>query len=354
VEPVGIGVIGCGWVAEKGHLPALARIPEVDVVALADPDPARLDALEGWFAGARRYPDRRGVVEDPAVDAVVICVPTRFHVEVASAAVEAGKHVLLEKPPALAIDEWDRLAGAVEAAGVTLMLALNMRWHRSFRAVRAQVRSGAIGRVQGVRTVLANHVRDRPGAPQWRAERWQGGGALLEMGVHHLDLCRFLLDEEIEEVFAYAEGDDDSLAVSARMRSGVPVSALFAQRTSQVNEVEVYGDQGHVIATPHSAPRQLGFAAKPWTIGTRFAELRAVASLPEAIRTRRSGGFYVSSFLGEWGHFLDAVTTGAEVEVGIDSGRRLLQATLATAASASEGRPVPCAEAPATLPSRSS
>jgi predicted dehydrogenase len=332
-----------------GHLPALARIPDVEVVALADPDPARLDALGSRFAGARRHPDHRGVVDDHAVDAVVICVPTRLHVEVAGSAVEAGKHVLLEKPPALAIDEWDRLGGAVEAAGVTLMVGLNMRWHLSFRAVREQVQSGAIGRVRGVRTLLTNDLFDRPDPPDWRGDRHQGGGALMEMGVHHLDLWRFLLGEEIEEVFAVAEGDDDSLAVSARMRSGIPISGLFSQRTAQANEVELFGDRGLLRATPHGAPSTLTFAEKPWTIGARLADLRAATSLAHTARIRRLGGFYVSSFIGEWRHFLDAVGNRTPVEVGIDSGRRLLQATLATAASASEGRPIACDDAPAGL-----
>jgi myo-inositol 2-dehydrogenase / D-chiro-inositol 1-dehydrogenase len=348
-KPLGVGVIGCGWVAENGHLPALARIPDADVVALADPDPARLNSLEGRFTSARRHPDHRNVVDDPAVDAVVVCVPTRLHVEVARAAAEAGKHVLLEKPPALTLGEWDRLAGAVQAAGITLMVGLNMRWHPPFRALRDLVRGGAVGRVRGVLTLLANDIYERPDPPSWRRERRQGGGALMEMGVHHLDLWRFLLDEEIEEIFAVAEGDDDSLAVSARMGSGVPVSALFSQRTVLVNEVGIYGERGYVRATPHSPPRQLGLAHKPWAIGARAADLRAAMPLAHVLRIRRLGGFYVASFVDQWRHFIDAVKNGSPVEVGIDSGRRLLQATLAAAAAASDGHPVACSHAPAGL-----
>jgi myo-inositol 2-dehydrogenase/D-chiro-inositol 1-dehydrogenase len=353
VQPLSVGVIGCGWVAENGHVPALARIPELEPAAFADPDRVRLEAFGGRFGRARQYADHKSLIADPAVDAVAICVPTLLHAEVASAAAEAGKHVLLEKPPALSLDGWDRLADVVAAAGVVLMIALNMRWHRSFRAVRELIRGGAIGRVQGVRSVLANNVLDRSDRAEWSSRRGQGGGALLEMGVHHLDLFRFLLDEDIGEVFAHIDGDDDTLAVSARMRSGIPVSALFAQRTAQVNEVEVYGDRGWVKADPHSAPRCRDLTDKQWTIGSRMASVRATMSLQHALRTRREGGFYVSSFVDEWRHFLDAVRNGVEVDVGIDSGRRLLQATLATAASASEGRPVSCADAPATLPSSS-
>jgi myo-inositol 2-dehydrogenase / D-chiro-inositol 1-dehydrogenase len=346
---VRVGIIGCGWVAQTGHLPALSRLPDVEVVAVADPDPVRLERTGDSFGIERRYPDHRGLVEDPAIDVVGVCVPAASHVEVATAAVEAGKHVLLEKPPALGTDEWDRLAATVAAAGVTFMVGLNMRWHPPFRAARELIRAGELGEIQCVRTVLVNHMLDRPEAPDWRSERRRGGGALMEMGIHHLDLWRFLLDVEVEEVFAISRGDDESLAVSGRMRSGVPVSSLFSQKTAQFNEVDVYGDAGRLTASPFSALRLLPNSKKPWTIGAKMADLRALTSLPHAVRDRRAGGFYVASFVGEWRHFLDAVARGTAVEVGLDSGRRLLQVALAVAASAGQRRSVACADAPSAL-----
>jgi predicted dehydrogenase len=343
------GIIGCGWVAEQGHLPALARMPEVEVVAIADPDPARARSMGEAFGIARRHSTHLELLEDPSIEVVGVCVPVESHAEVATAAVEAGKHVLLEKPPALDLDQWERIAAATEAAGVTLMVGLNMRWHTSFRSVRDLVRSGRLGRVQCVRTLIANDVDKRPVPPQWRSHRSRGGGALMEMGVHHLDLWRFVLDAEIEEVSAIARGDDDSLAVAGRMQGGVPVSSLFSQRTGQLNEIEVHGDRGHVRASPYTAARHFPNSGDPWSIRARAADVRATTSPSHLLRERRAGGFYVSSFVAEWRHFLAAVDGARAPEVGIDSARRLMQAVLATAASASDGRLVACLDAPRTL-----
>ena len=344
-----VGIVGCGWVAREGHLPALAGIEDVEVVAIADRDRLRLDRVGAAFGVAARYEDHRGLVEDSGVDAVAVCVPAEHHVEVAEAAALAGKHVLLEKPPALDLEEWDRLAAAVDRAGVGFMLGMCMRWHEAFRATRDIVRAGALGQVQAVRTVLSNDWLNEPDAPDWRRERRRGGGALVEMGVHHLDLWRFLLDAEVEEVVALAQGDDESLAVSGRMESGVPTSSLFSHRTGHVNEVEVYGDEGLVTASPYSAPRLLPVSMRPWSVRAKLRNAGAALSVQHAVRGRRQGGFFVAAFAAEWRQFADAVTGRGPVEVGLDSGRRLLQVLLATAASTTEGRAVRCADAPPAL-----
>lgn len=342
-------MIGCGWVAQHGHLPALARLEEAEVVAVADLDPVRLNRVGDSFGIRRRHSDHRRLLEDPDVEAVGICVPTEFHVEVAIAAAEAGKHLLLEKPPALSLGDWDRFADHLKAAEVTFMLGLNMRRHAAFSAARDLVRSGELGEVQSLRTVIANDWLNRPDARGWRRGRARGGGALMEMGVHHLDLWRFLLDAEIEEVFATARGDDETLALTGRMANGVPVASLLSHRTADVNEIEIYGDAGIVKVSPHTAPRLLKVTQPPWAIGARLADAAATLSPSHALRVRRAGGFFVASFAAEWRHFLRGVASASAVEPGVDSGRRLLQALLAAAASASENRPLACADAPPDL-----
>jgi myo-inositol 2-dehydrogenase / D-chiro-inositol 1-dehydrogenase len=344
-----VGVVGCGWVAQEGHLPALARLEGAEAAAVADPDPERLNRAGSSFDISRRYPDHRDLVEDPAVEAVAVCVPAELHVEVAIAAVEAGKHVLLEKPPALGLDDWHRLAAAVDRAGVRFMLGMSMRWHAGFRTARDLIRAGDLGDVRGVRTALTNDWLDQPDAPEWRRERRRGGGALVELGIHHLDLWRFLLDAEVEQVFALAEGEDETLAVSGRMENGVPVSSLFSHRTVHVNEVEVYGGAGQLKASPYSATRLLPVSARPWAVGAKLKDLATTMSLPHALRGRQEGGFFVAAFAAQWRHFAAAVRGGTPVEVGVESARRLLQTMLAAAESASAGRPIRRADAPPAL-----
>jgi myo-inositol 2-dehydrogenase/D-chiro-inositol 1-dehydrogenase len=345
---VKVGVIGCGFVAEHGHLPALARVAGAEVAAVADPDPERLSRIgEAWNVSGR-HSDHRQLLADPEIEAVVVCVPTEFHVEVALDAVEAEKHLLLEKPPALGLDEWDRLASRLGRSEITFMLGLNMRRHRAFSSAREQIRSGRLGEVQSLRTTISNDSLNQPGR-SWRRGRRLGGGALMEMGVHHLDLWSYLLGEEVEQVFATVRGDDESMVVAGRMQSGIPVTSVFSHRTADLNEVEVYGEAAQLKASPYWAPRVLEVETKPWAIRGRLSEAASPLSVPAMARLRRAGGFFVGSFAAEWRHFLAAAGRGEPAEPGADTARRLLQLLLATAASASENRPIACADAPPTL-----
>jgi myo-inositol 2-dehydrogenase/D-chiro-inositol 1-dehydrogenase len=233
------------------------------------------------------------------------------------------------------------------------MLGMSMRWQAPFRAARDLVRAGRRGRVGGIRTVLTNDWLQHPEVADWRGERRRGGGALVEMGIHHLDLWRFLLDVEVEEVFAVALGDDESLAVSGRMENGVPAGSFFSQSTGQANEVEVYGEAGRLTATPHAAPRLLPVSTRPWTIESKLRDVGSAIALPHAVRTRREGGFLVAAFAAQWRRFAAAVRGGAPVEVGVESARLLLQTMLAAAASTGAGRPIRRAEAPRALASAS-
>ncbi len=350
-RPLRVGIIGCGWASEHGHLPALARTPQLEVVAIAGKDPARLNRLGDSFGIARRYHDHLALLDDPSVDAAGVCVPAEAHVEVALSCAEAEIPVLLEKPPALDLDEWDRLAAAVRAAGVTFMLGVNMRWHRGFRAARSLIQAGALGDIQCIRSALANDEYLRPGTTGWRDERRRGGGALVETAVHHFDLWRFLGGADVEEVFALSEGRDESLVVAGRLRSGVPVCGLFSWRSAHVNEIEVYGDAGRLRASPYTPPVVLGLDRQPWTRRGKLAEVYAAVSPPHAVRGRREGGFFVASFAAQWRQFAAAVRRRDPPEPELASARSLLQAVLAAAASANEGRAVRCDEAPATLAS---
>src|SRR5436190_20847725 len=109
---VRLGIIGCGAVTERLHLPALKRAREIRIVALADQDGSRLKRLAAQNQIARRYPSYRELIEDRDVDAVAICLPPQLHAEVALAALERGKHLFIEKPPALNLDDCARLIEA--------------------------------------------------------------------------------------------------------------------------------------------------------------------------------------------------------------------------------------------------
>ena len=248
-RPVGVGVVGCGRIAALRHFPALAGVRDARVVAVADADPGRLESVAERFGVARRCLDPLELVADPVVDVVAVCVPAERHAGVAIASLEAGKHVLVEKPLCLALDDADRLAWAAEQSAGTVMVAFNLRWHRLARKAREVVRSGVLGKIDAVRTVWSSSFDHRSDVGTWRRERRSGGGVLLEIGPHHFDLVRFLLEDELVEVAAFSRSgpwEDEAAVVTARTAGGVLVSAVLSQRSVNDNELEIFGTAGRL------------------------------------------------------------------------------------------------------------
>src|SRR5436309_895426 len=109
MKPLRVGVIGCGVAANDLHLPALARIAETETVALADPSREALNATGARFGIDRLSGDYRELLDDRSIDVVCIAAPTELHTEIALATIDAGKHLLVEKPLAVSIDDCDLL-----------------------------------------------------------------------------------------------------------------------------------------------------------------------------------------------------------------------------------------------------
>ncbi len=349
-----LGLIGCGDVTEYKHLIALQRLPEIQVVAVADLDAERLQRVANQFGIARRSTDFHDLLADRSLDAVGICVPAHSHVEVALSALDAGKHLLIEKSLALNLDECDRLIERAQDSSSKIMVGFHMRWHHLVRQARAMIRHGRLGKLEAIRTTWNSPVNYEGNLPGWRNRREQGGGALVEIAVHHFDLWRFLLDSEVEEIFALSRFDglsDETATVSARMTNGVLASAFFSERTSHDIEVEIYGRKGRLrLCCQHFDGLQWHpLTSVPGSVRTRLRGMaHSLRELPRGILNMRYGS-YLSSYREEWRHFARAIRTGTPVESTLEDGRRALQVVLAAAESASLGVRVQVSRASRTL-----
>ena len=344
--PLRVGFIGCGTITQNGHLRALRAVPEVEVVALADPDAVHLHATGDRFGIARRHADATALLAADGVDAVAVCIPAAAHVDVALAALEAGKHLFLEKPIALSLADGDRLIAAARRSSLTVQMGFNLRWHRLVRAAREEIRSGGLGRIVAVRSAFTSGVRFHDDAPPWRRRRGTGGGELFESAVHHFDLWRFLLDTEIEEVFATSHSndwDDETAAITARLANGTLASAVFSVATAGLSDLEFYGEKARLaLSLIHFDGFELAPSAAPtWSLRSRLGGfVRALESLPRAVLRARHGGDFIGSYGFEWRHFADCVRRGVPAACTLDDGRHALQAVLAAVQAASHGRAV--------------
>ena len=160
---------------------------------------------------------------DKSVGAVLLAVPNDLHAPYAYAAAEAGKHILCEKPVAMSSAEAEKMYAAAEKAGVLFEVHQNRRWDDDFLTVRKLAESGVIGSVYKIesRVTGGNGI---PGG--WRKKRAQGGGMLLDWGVHLIDQLMYLVDSPVVEVYAHLlsvkfPGVDDNFKLMMRFRNGL-------------------------------------------------------------------------------------------------------------------------------------
>jgi predicted dehydrogenase len=236
-----VGLIGCGALAQRVHLNLLRRLPGVSLVALAEPDAERRAAAARLAPAARPFASAAELLDSGLVEAVVICSPPAHHAEAAIAAFERGLHVYLEKPIALSLADGRRLVASARAAGCVGMLGYNYRFHALYQALAARVRRGELGEALGAYTVFSHPAR---ALPAWKRQRATGGGALLELGSHHIDLLRFIFQTEVTAVAAelrsmQTEGDNAWLLL--RLANGVTAQAYFSLTAGDAGEVEVWG-----------------------------------------------------------------------------------------------------------------
>jgi len=202
-DRIGIGIIGLG-AQGNAHLRALLACPEAEVMALCDPDAealrlAELSARQGW-AQPQLLSDYRELLDHAGVQAVIIAVPDDLHREVAVAAFQAGKDVLLEKPIAHTIEDADAILAAAEASGCLLQLGLVYRYSRHYRRMAAIAASGDIGKPQ---MAWCQEFRRPFQDVAWYHSQARTGSALNEKDCHHFDLFNWLLGSRAKRVCAF-------------------------------------------------------------------------------------------------------------------------------------------------------
>jgi myo-inositol 2-dehydrogenase / D-chiro-inositol 1-dehydrogenase len=339
-RPVRLGLIGCGRIACAVHLRVLGRAPRVRLVAVADPDPeARRRAQHLTRATVYERADELLAAAD--VEGVVVCAPSGEHARIGIAAAEAGKHLYMEKPLAITLEEATAVADAVRAAGIVAVVGLNRRAHPIFEQGRRLLASGRIGRVRAVEAVFCEPLAGAE-LPVWKRRRETGGGVLLDLASHHFDLLRWLLDDEIASVEASLRSEateQDSAWVEVGLAGGVEARCFFSFRSGTADFIELVGERGVLRLDRYVPPVLLTMRREglPAMRRARVPQSRAIAlwRMRRLVRPadepsyRRSLSRFVRRLQGH------------PVELpSLDDGLRSLEAVLAAEASALSGAPV--------------
>jgi predicted dehydrogenase len=196
VDKLKVGIIGCGGIAEVKHFPAMAKQKHrIELVGFCDIEEARAEDAKARFgdAGATHYTDYRKLLDDKTIDVVYVLTPNVSHAEITVAALHAGKHVLCEKPMAPTTADAQAMLDAVKATGKKLTIGYQNRYRSDSQILHQACRAGDLGDIYFAKA----HAVRRRGVPTWGVfpdKSKQGGGPLIDLATHALDLALWMMD----------------------------------------------------------------------------------------------------------------------------------------------------------------
>lgn len=307
-----IGLIGAGFFGAV-HAGALARIPSAPLAAVCSGDPESARAFAARHGGSA-YPDWQTLLADPAIEAVVIATPHATHAEIAITALEAGKHVLLEKPMAATPAQCRAIEAAARAAGRLLMVGHVMHFFRPIMAARDILASGELGRPVVGRSTLVKLWMEA-NRRDWHLAPETGGGMLMTAGIHALDQLVWLMGGRVEGVHALAgaffhdQRADDTAMLNLRFDDG---------RVGQVTSIG-YGDGAVINGLELICER--GAIAVDLDRGVRVGQRGGWRDVPDSWQENGMD----EAVLREWQAFLAAITSGGPSPVGAAYGRHIVE-----------------------------
>jgi len=303
VAKLGWGIAGCGWVARDFVGPAIQASANGALVALYDPDARSLHWAKQLF-GTSCHDQLDAFLATPGLGAVYVAAPNHAHRTLVEAAAAARLPVLCEKPMATRMEDAEAMVAACRAAGVRYATGFDQRFHAAHRALAALVAEGRLGTVTAIRIVYACWLPANWASDNWRIDpRRAGGGALIDLAPHGLDLASFLLGEKLLDVAAMGQARvhhyavEDGALLMARSASGALVQLHVAYNCPETlprRRLEVVGTAGQAVATDTMGQ----------TPGGTLELIDAATGVPQRIKVP---GAERSPFLNQVEAFADAV-----------------------------------------------
>ncbi|TCC51386.1 Gfo/Idh/MocA family oxidoreductase [Kribbella capetownensis] len=322
---MGAGVIG------ETHARLITSLPEgSELVAVVDVEAERAGALSSKYGG-EPMTDLKQACTRPDIDAVSICLPSGYHADAAITALEAGKHVIVEKPIDVTLAAADRLIDAEEQTGLTVAVISQRRFQHAPAFMHQAVADGRLGRITtGIAESAFWRSQEYYDSGGWRGTvALDGGGALMNQGIHVVDLLLWMLGEPVE-VQAYSDRlaherieVEDTVAATVRFRSGAigSIVATTSAYPGRPVRLSVYGDRGSAVIENDDL------------IAFETADEEPAG---EASGTRSVADAHRDQYLD----FIDAVRDGRPPSIGTRDARRALEVVLGIYESARTGGPV--------------
>ncbi len=248
------GILGAANFAREHMGPAIHMAEGAELSALATSSPAKAEPFTAFAPGLRLHDSYDALLADPDIDAVYIPLPNHLHVDWTIKALEAGKHVLCEKPITLQASDFDRLIAARDASGKLAAEAFMIVHHPQFVRARELVQGGAIGNLVHVDTVFSYNNTDLSNI---RNQAEAGGGGLPDIGVYTFGAARFVTGQEPDKILSARLRFENGVDVFAQVAADFPgftYGAIVSTRLFNRQEIVFHGDEGLLRLTcPYNA-----------------------------------------------------------------------------------------------------
>jgi myo-inositol 2-dehydrogenase/D-chiro-inositol 1-dehydrogenase len=330
-KTIRVGMIGAGRIGQIHSENLASRVPDVEIVAIADVNRAAADKTAARFKIPTVTDKPQDIFNNANLDAVIICSSTDTHAQFIEAAAAAGKHIFCEKPISFDLAKIDNALAAVKKAGVKLQIGFNRRFDPNFKQVRDMIAAGQIGQPHIVR------ITSRDPEPPPIEYVKTSGGLFMDMTIHDFDMARYLAGSAVTEVFAVGAvlvdpkigeaGDIDTAVITLKFANGA-IATIDNSRKAVYGydqRVEAFGSGGGIVVS-NNAPNT------------------AVLSNGEGVHAAKPLYFflerYTESFIAEMRAFVAAVRDNTTTPVTGEDGRMAAVIALAAQQSYRENRPV--------------
>lgn len=328
MKKVKLLIVGCGAIAEKAHLPALRRIPQVCVSALVDKNLKRAHELKKRFhlMDSLVFEDHLKALEEVDFDAVLILTPPSTHASLIEDFAKAKKHIFCEKPVATNLKDAVKLANDLPKTK-KFMIGFSNRFLPQVRKMHELIESGDIGRIIAMITIFSQDIHKWSSVSAYQFRKELGGGALFDSGMHYADLMRWFLGE-VEAVESRVGSYDkrnpsieDFATIKLEFKNGSIGTIYVLWCGPLTHEFFIMGNEG-ILKADNLSNSVLAFKKEFWILP------------PVEIKVKGTISPYHSELL----HFIKCIQSNSNIEVGIKDGIEALRIVLAAQKSAETGR----------------
>ncbi len=324
---LGIGIIGAGFFGEN-HARAILETQGTELIAASRRNTEELQKFSRKF-NTIGYTDYKELIKNPDINAVIIAVPHQEHTRVAMDAAREGKHILLEKPMATSIKDCDKIIDSANTAGVCLMMGHTMQFMRSSTIAREIIDSGELGEIiYGTGTAAKKWLT--PNRRDWHRDDPVGGGMLMTMGIHYIDLLTWLFKSRVSSVRAnistrfHEQAADDSGMIFLQYESGTTGTVI---NTGYDTGIETYNA---TLTCTKGLLRSEMFG------GVHIGKNNEWKYLPGSA----SQGTDHETLLNEWKAFVEAVETNSPPQVTAEYGKHIMEIIFAAKESSRQKKEI--------------